>query len=171
LALSLAPNPFAVTEIAFWLLGSLRDRSFTHVWLALPFLAVSWVIFFAQGKALLAFALGEDTARSLGISATRTQLWLGLALACGVGASVAVAGGIGFIGLIIPHLVRSFFGHDPSRILIPSALAGAVLLMAADVFVRVVPANGELRAGVVTALIGAPFFLMLILRERRGGAG
>ncbi len=168
LVLNLSPNPFAALEIAYWMLGSLADRSFTHVAIALPFLVASWVLLLWDRRALLALTLGEETAMTLGtpLSAARWRLALGLSL--GVGASVAVAGIIGFVGLIVPHLVRPFVCFDPARLLVPSALLGAALLMAADALARIVPATVEIKLGVVTALIGVPFFLLLVLRERRG---
>jgi iron complex transport system permease protein len=168
LALSLSSNPFAVSEIAFWLLGSLADRSVDHLTLAAPFMLVSWGLLIYDKKALLALTLGDDVARSLGVDVGRAQLRLMLASALGVGAAVAVAGVIGFIGLVTPHLVRPLVRYDPARLMIPSGLAGAALLCLADCAARLIPATGEVRLGVLTALIGVPFFLFLVFRERRG---
>ena len=167
LALNLAPNPFAVSEIAFWLLGSLADRSTLHLWLALPPMAVAAVILLLQARALDALALGEDAARSLGFDLDRTTLLTAVAVALGVGAAVAVSGAIGFVGLIAPHLVRRFTDGRPSRALLPSALAGAALLTAADLLVRVIPTITELRLGVLTAILGAPVFVLVLMRTRR----
>lgn len=166
LALNLAPNPYAALEIAFWLLGSLEDRSMRHVVIALPFMAVAALLVARDGPAFRALALGEEAAASLGVGLAGLRLRVVLATACGVGAAVAVAGGIGFVGLVAPHLVRPLVGHDPARVLLPSALAGAALLTAADILVRFVPATQEIRLGVVTALVGVPFFLVLIARNR-----
>ncbi|HPE72743.1 MAG TPA: iron ABC transporter permease [Candidatus Competibacter sp.] len=167
LALNLAPNPLALSEMVLWLLGSLRDRGLNDVALAAPFMAAGWVLLLSAGRGLDALTLGEEAARSLGIGlgSLRAQVISGTALA--VGAATAVTGAIGFVGLIAPHLLRPWLGHQPGRLLLPSALAGAVLLMAADLLVRLVPTRQELMLGVVTALIGAPFFLHLLLRGRR----
>ena len=172
LAMNLAPNPFAALEIAFWLLGSLEDRSFRHLALAAPFLLAGNALLLAQRHAFRALTLGEEAASSLGVEVARTRLWVVLGVAVGVGASVAVAGAIGFVGLVCPHLVRPLVGHDPGRLLLPSALAGACLLTAADAATRVIPSTTDIKVGVLTALIGVPFFLALIVRERRSlGAG
>ncbi|WP_126402086.1 FecCD family ABC transporter permease [Blastochloris tepida] len=166
LALNLAPNPFAALEIAFWLLGSLEDRSLQHVAMALPFIVAGGAILIAAGPAFRTLTLGEEAAQSLGVNVARLRLVVILGVALGVGASVAVAGTIGFIGLIAPHLVRGIIGYDPARVLVPSALAGAALLLAADIAVRLIPATTDIKVGVLTALIGVPFFLYLIVRER-----
>jgi iron complex transport system permease protein len=165
-AISLAPNPFAVTEIVFWLLGSLEDRSMLHVMLTAPFLALAAALILATGPALRALTLGEDAAASLGVNVARTRLVIVVAAAIGAGASVAVAGAIGFVGLVSPHLVRPFVNHDPARTLVPSALAGAALLLAADCAVRLIPSAAEVKIGVLTALLGVPFFLWVIARRR-----
>jgi iron complex transport system permease protein len=165
-AISLSPNPFAVTEIVFWLLGSLEDRSMVHVMLAAPFLALSTGLIRSTGPALRALTLGEEAAASLGINVARTRVIVVVASAIGAGASVAVAGAIGFVGLVAPHLVRPFVNHDPARALIPSALAGAALLLAADCAVRLIPSAVEVKIGVLTALLGVPFFLWVIARRR-----
>src|SRR5690606_29610007 len=135
LVLNLAPNPYLALEIAFWLLGSLTDRSFVHVATSLPFLIASWVMLLAVAGPLRALTLGEDTARSLGVDLRVTRALIVAGVALGVGASVAAAGVIGFVGLVVPHLVRPFVGHDPGRLLLPSALAGAALLTFADTLV------------------------------------
>ena len=167
LALSLSPNPFALTEIVFWLLGSLADRSMAHVALALPFILVGGALLFAAGRGLDGLSLGEETARSLGIGIGRLGLLVVLGTALAVGASVAVSGAIGFVGLVVPHLIRPLVGHRPARLLLPSALGGAALLLVADSLVRLIGSGQEMKLGVVTALLGAPFFLALILSYRR----
>jgi iron complex transport system permease protein len=167
LVLNLAPNPFAALEIAFWLLGSLEDRSFVHVGLAAPFLALGAVLLASQARAYRALTLGEEVAGSLGVNVARTRVIVALGLAFGVGAAVSVTGAIGFIGLVAPHLVRRGVAADPARILLPATLAGACLLTAADIVARLIPATTEVKTGVVTALVGVPFFLWRILRERR----
>ena len=164
LALNLAPNPYAVSEIAFWLLGSLTDRSFQHLALATPLVVLGSGMILWQARALDSLALGEDAARSLGFDLGAVQRWLVAGVAVGVGAAVAVSGVIAFVGLIAPHLVRPFTDGRPSRALVPSALAGAALLSVADLLVRLVPTSSELKLGVVTAFLGGPIFILIILR-------
>lgn len=171
LALNLSPNPFAALEITFWLLGSLEDRSFRHVQLALPFIAIGAAMLLSQRAAFRALSLGEESAQSLGINVPRLRLLVIAGVALGVGGAVAVSGTIGFIGLIAPHLMRPLIGHDPARLLLPSALTGAVLLLAADIAVRVIPSTSDIKVGVLTSIIGVPFFLYLIVRERRTLSG
>lgn len=167
LALNLSSNPFAMSEIAFWLLGSLEDRSMTHVGLSLPLMMIAWAIFYSQRNALDALALGEEAAESMGIHMRRLQAWIVLGVSIGVGAAVAVSGAIGFVGLVVPHLLRPVVGHRPSRLLLPSAITGALLLTLSDSFVRLLPTPSELRLGVVTAFFGIPFFIYLLMRQRR----
>lgn len=164
LALNLSENPFASLEIVFWLLGSITDRSMTHVWLASPFILVGWLLLAGSARALDALSLGEETALSLGVNVKRTRFLVVSGTAISVGACTAVSGVIGFVGLVVPHLLRPLVGHQPSRLLLASALAGAILLLAADILVRLIGSGTELKLGVVTALIGGPFFLFLILR-------
>lgn len=172
LTMNLATNPFAQLEISFWLLGSLEDRSFRHVALSLPFIAAGGAILFAQRSGFRVLSLGEEVAQSLGLDVRRLRFLVILGVALGVGGGVAVSGTIGFIGLVAPHLARPLVGYDPARLLIPSALIGAALLTAADIAVRLISSNADIKVGVLTALIGVPFFLWLIVRERRalGGA-
>lgn len=167
LTMNLAPNPFAALEVAFWLLGSLDDRSFRHVLISLPFMAAGAALLFARRNAFRVLTLGEETAQSLGVDVSRLRVVVIAGVALAVGASVAVAGTISFIGLVAPHLMRPLAGYDPARLLLPSALAGAGLLLSADIAVRLIPATGEIKLGVLTAIIGVPFFLYLIVRERR----
>ena len=166
LALNLAPNPFAALEIAFWLLGSLEDRSMQHVLIAAPFMAVGVVLLMWDRRAFRALTLGEDAAASLGFNLSRVRLRVVAGVAAAVGAGVAVAGSISFVGLVAPHLMRPFVGHDPGKLMIPAALSGAALLLAADIVVRLIPSQGEIKVGVFTALIGAPFFIALIIARR-----
>lgn len=171
LVMNLSPNPFAALEIAFWLLGSLEDRSFRHVELALPFILAGGAILMSQRSAFRALSLGEETAQSLGVHVSRLRLLVILGVALGVGGAVAVAGSIGFIGLVAPHLMRPLVGHDPARLLIPSALTGSALLLASDIAVRIIPSTSDIKVGVLTSIIGVPFFLYLIMRERRALGG
>jgi iron complex transport system permease protein len=167
LALNLAPNPFAAMEIMTWLMGSLENRSMQHVWVALPCILLGGALLLSDGRALDALSLGEDGAQALGIDLRRTRLRIVLGVGIGVGGAVAVCGAIGFVGLIVPHLVRPLTDRSPSATLLPSALAGAALLVCADIFVRMIPSTNELRLGVVTAFLGVPLFLVHLVRERR----
>jgi iron complex transport system permease protein len=171
LVMNLSSNPFAVLEIAFWLLGSLEDRSFRHVVLALPFIAAGAIILMSRRHAFRALSLGEETAQSLGVDVGQLRLMVIAGVALGVGGAVAVSGTIGFIGLVAPHLMRPLVGHDPTRLLVPSALTGAALLLSADIAVRIIPSTSDIKVGVLTSIIGVPFFLYLIMRERRALAG
>src|SRR4030081_1143402 len=171
LVMNLSSNPFVVLEIAFWLLGSLEDRSFQHVFLALPFIIAGAIMLLSQRHAFRALSLGEETAQSLGVGAGRLRLFVMSGVALGVGGAVAVTGPIGFIGLVAPHLMRPVIGHDPTRLLVPSALAGSALLLSADIAVRLIPSTSDIKVGVLTSIIGVPFFLYLIRRERRALAG
>jgi iron complex transport system permease protein len=166
LAISLSPNPFAVTEIVFWLLGSLEDRSSVHVLLAAPFVLAASLLLLSAAPGLRALTLGDETAESLGIGVARLRLIVVLAAAIGTGASVAVAGSIGFVGLVAPHLVRPLVGYDPARTLVPAGLAGAALLVAADGAVRLIPSDVEVKIGVLTAMLGVPFFLWIIAKRK-----
>lgn len=167
LALNLSPNPYATLEVVFWLMGSLADRSLAHVWLVLPPMILGWGLMLAGARALDALTLGEDTAASLGFALGRLRLQLILGTALAVGSAVAVTGAIGFVGLVVPHLLRPLVGHRPGRLLLVSGLGGAVLTLLADIGVRLVPVQPELKLGVVTAIIGAPFLFSLVWRLRR----
>ncbi|KWV44561.1 ABC transporter permease [Bradyrhizobium macuxiense] len=171
LVMNLSSNPFVALEIAFWLLGSLEDRSFQHVAIALPFIIAGAFILLSQASSFRALTLGEEAAQSLGVDVGRLRLLVISGVALGVGGAVAVTGSIGFIGLVAPHLMRPVIGHDPARLLVPSALAGSALLLAADIAVRIIPATSDIKVGVLTSIIGVPFFLYLIKRERRALGG
>ncbi|MEM9330601.1 MAG: iron ABC transporter permease [Pseudomonadota bacterium] len=167
LALNLSPNPFAALEIVFWMLGSLNDRSMVHVQLAVPFILFGWLMLFSVSRALDVLTLGEEVAASTGVNLTRVRLLAIFGTAASVGAATAVAGAIGFVGLIVPHILRPLVGAQPSRLLPASALGGAVLLLAADIAVRLIAPERDLKIGVLTAIIGAPFFLWIVLSYRR----
>lgn len=170
LVLSLSPNPFAATEIVFWMMGSLRDRSMLHVGLALPLMAAGAAALWPLGRGLDALSLGEDAAATLGVRLGRLRWQLVAGVAALVGAATAVAGTIGFVGLVVPHVLRRATGGRPSRLLPASALGGAAVVLAADIAVRLIAPERDLKLGVLTALVGAPFFLHLILATRRRGA-
>ncbi len=168
LAISLSPTPFAMSEIVTWLMGALADRSWREVWIAAPLTLAGLGFLWAAGRGLDALTLGEAAARSLGLEPNRMQALIILGVGLTVGASVAVAGIIGFVGLMVPHLIRPFTDRRPSSLLLPSALAGALLLLVADCLCRVLPTVGELRLGIALSLVGAPFFLHLLLKLRKG---
>ena len=139
--------------------------------LALPFIVAGGILLMSQRSAFRALSLGEETAQSLGVNVGRLRLTTIVGVALGVGGGVAVTGTIGFIGLVAPHLMRPIIGHDPARLMIPSALTGAALLLAADIAVRIIPSTSDIKVGVLTSIIGVPFFLYLIARERRALGG
>jgi iron complex transport system permease protein len=167
LALNFAPNPYAAYEMNIWMLGSLSEKSWDHIFLAAPFIVLGLGMLSTMGRAVDALSLGEVQARSLGIDLDRARIFALLGVGLAVGAATSVTGSIGFIGLVAPHLVRPFVGHQPSRTLLPSALLGAALLICADIVTRLIVTPNELRLGVVTSLIGAPFFFWLVLRLRK----
>ncbi|HSU04204.1 MAG TPA: iron ABC transporter permease [Acetobacteraceae bacterium] len=170
LALALAPNPFALAEITFWLLGGLQDRTMLHVALAAPPILLGAAILLRLGPGLDALSLGEDSAATLGVPVARTLRLVATGTALAAGAAAAVAGGIGFVGLVVPHLLRPTLGERPGALLVPSALTGAALLLTADLLVRlavfVLPLSGPLPIGVLTALLGAPYLVRIARRAQ-----
>jgi iron complex transport system permease protein len=166
-ALNLAPNPYAAYEIMTWLLGSLSDRSWNHVWLILPFVIVGCTMLLYTARGLDALSLGEVQAQSLGIDLKKLRVLVVLGTALSVGASTSVTGAIGFIGLVAPHLIRPFVGAHPRRILVPAAVLGALLLLLADIATRLIRIGPEIKLGVITSLVGTPFFFWLVVRLRR----
>ncbi len=167
LVLNLSPNPYAASEIIFWMMGSLADRSMVHVWIAAPLIVAGAALLATLARGLDALTLGEDAAEAMGINLTRVRLSLIIGTAAVVGASTAVAGAIGFVGLVVPHLLRPWVGARPGALLWASALGGAAMVLASDILVRVVLPERDLKLGVVTALVGAPLFLHLIYRTRK----
>ncbi len=167
LAISLAPTPFVASEIVTWLLGALTDRSWEDVRLTVPAAIAGAVLLAFTARSLDALTLGEEAARSLGVNPRRLQWLIVLGVGLCVGASVAASGVIGFVGLMVPHMVRPLVGGKPSAILLPSALGGALLLLLADSLVRLAPTVSELRLGVAMSMLGGPFFLAILIRMRR----
>jgi iron complex transport system permease protein len=165
LVLTLAPNPFALAEATFWLMGGLEDRSLVHVAMAAPPVLLGCALLLRLGPGLDALALGEEVAASLGVPVGGTLRLAAVGVALAVGAGTAVAGGIGFVGLVVPHLLRPWAGERPGGLLVPSLLGGAGLLLAADLLARlaplVLPLSQEPRLGVLTALLGAPFLVRI----------
>lgn len=167
LAMNFAPNPMTLQDMIMWMLGSLENRTISDIYISLPFIIIGWALHFGIANGLDASSLGDDTAKSLGIDTRRMQLKIIIGGALSVGAVVAVCGAIGFVGLVVPHMVRRFIGYAPGRLLVPSALMGAILLISADLLTRIPFGHGQLRLGVVTAVIGAPLFLYIIFKTRR----
>ncbi len=166
LALNFAPNPYAMSEIIYWLLGSISNRSLNDFYLVIPFMLTGWFMILLSAKYLTALSLGEDTAQTLGFNSKRSRAFLIIGIALSVGAAVSVSGGIGFVGLFIPHMMRPLMRFEPGKLLLSSALAGAIMVLLADVAVQVISPTQELKLGVITALIGGPFFLYLIVKNR-----
>jgi iron complex transport system permease protein len=167
LALNLAPNPYAAYEIMTWLMGSLTDRSWVQVLLVTPFILLGSALLLLTARGLDSLALGEAQAQSLGVDLRQLAVFSVFGTALAVGAATSVTGVVGFIGLVAPHLVRPLVGHQPSRVLVPAALSGALLLLLADVATRVLHVGAEMKLGVLTSLIGTPFFFWLVVRLRK----
>lgn len=167
LVINLAPTPFASAEIITWLMGALTDRSWADVMIALPLTAMGMVLLMGIARSLDALSLGDLAARSMGVDMARLQRGLIAGVALCVGGGVAVAGVIGFVGLMVPHIVRPLVGHRPSSLMLPSAIAGAMLVVVADMAVRIAPVVSEVRLGVMMSVLGAPFFLALLLKMWR----
>lgn len=165
LLLNFAPNPFSLADMVRWLLGSVANRSFAELAYSVPLIAVGIILLMLVRRPLSALTLGEETAHGLGVNLKRTRLMTIIGAGVATGASVALAGAIGFVGIAAPHLVRPFVGYDPGRSIIPSAILGAILVLAADLIVRTLPTPVELQLGVIIAILGAPMFIWVALRE------
>lgn len=168
LVLNLSPNPFAAYDIMFWTMGSLADRGWGHVLAALPLMVAGWALLLATGRDLDALSLGEEAAASMGVDLAALRLRVVLGAAAAVGAATAVAGAVGFVGLVVPHLLRGAVGAMPSRLLPAAGLGGAALVLTADIAVRLIMPERDLKLGVMMALVGAPVFLHLIWRTQVG---
>lgn len=166
LLMNIAPNPFTLSDMVNWMLGSVTNRSFDDISLALPFLVAGGAILLATRRGLSALTLGEEAASGVGLDLGRQRILTVLGAGLATGASVALAGAIGFVGIVAPHIVRPFVGHDPARSLLPSALLAGLILVIADIGVRLIPADNELKLGVVAALIGAPVFVWIAIQRR-----
>ncbi len=166
LLMNLAPNPFSLSDMINWMLGSVANRSFDEIGFALPFLISGSIILLATGRGLSALTLGEEAASGIGLNLRNQRIFTVLGAGLATGASVALAGAIGFVGIVAPHLIRPFVGYDPARSLVPSALLAGLFLVVADIGVRIIPADNELKLGVVAALIGAPVFVWIATRRR-----
>ncbi len=162
-------DDFALRSLTFWLFGSLGKASWTEIAVAAPVLVVSTALIPRDASALNALLLGEAEAGHLGVAVERLKRRLVVLVVLAVGASVALTGVIGFVGLIVPHLIRLWAGPDHRLLLPASALLGAILLTLADTAARTVAAPIELPIGILTALVGGPFFIALLLRFRNDG--
>ncbi|WP_239804930.1 FecCD family ABC transporter permease [Croceicoccus hydrothermalis] len=166
LLMNLAPNPFSLADMVNWMLGTVDNRSLADLAFAAPFMALGAAILMVSRRGLAALALGDEAAEGLGLDLGRQRLCVILGAGLATGAAVALAGAIGFVGIVAPHLVRPFLRYDPARLLVPSALLGAVMLVIADIGVRVLPTDAELKLGVVASLFGAPVFVWIAARRR-----
>lgn len=166
LLLNFAPNPFSLSDMINWLLGSVANRSFEDLKIVMPFMIGGFAILFATRRGLSALTLGEEAASGLGLNLRRQRIAVVLGAGLATGASVALAGAIGFVGIVAPHIVRPFVDHDPGRSLLPSALLAGLILVLADIGVRLLPTTTELKLGVVAALIGAPAFIWIATKRR-----
>ena len=166
LLLNIAPNPFSLSDMISWMLGSVANRSFDEIILALPFLIAGSAILLATRRGLSALTLGEEAASGVGLNLRNQRIFTVLGAGLATGASVALAGAIGFVGIVAPLLVRPFVNHDPARSLIPSALLAGLILVIADIGVRIIPTTNELKLGVVAALLGAPVFVWIAMQRR-----
>jgi iron complex transport system permease protein len=168
LLMNLAPNPFSLSDMINWMLGSVANRSFDEIMLAGPFILAGALILFATRRGLSALTLGEEAASGIGLDLQRQRILTVVGAGLATGGAVALAGAIGFVGIVAPHIIRPLVGHDPARSLLPSALLSGLILVLADIFIRLVPTNSELKLGVVAALIGAPAFVWIAMQRRAG---
>lgn len=164
--MNMAPNPFYLSDMINWMLGSVANRSFRDLAVSGPLLLLGMIILLFARRGLSVLTLGEEAASGLGLNLQRQRVLIVLGTGLTTGAAVALAGAIGFIGIVVPHIVRPLVGHDPGRALIPSALAGGLLLVLTDIGVRLLPTLNELKLGVVAALFGAPVFVWIAIRQR-----
>jgi iron complex transport system permease protein len=171
LLLNLAPNPFSLADMINWTMGSVANRSLLDIAFASPFWLIGFILLLQSRRGLVALGLGEEGARAIGLNTGGLGSTIVLGAGLMTGAAVSIAGAVGFVGIVAPHLVRPFVGYDPGRALVPSALLGGLLLVVADIIARLIPASQELKLGVVVALIGAPIFVVIALRLRHAGDG
>lgn len=169
LLMNLAPNPFSLSDMVNWMMGTVANRSFDDLLLAGPFMLLGTVLVLFSRRTLSTLSLGEEVASSLGVNLAAARLILVIGTGLCTGAAVSVAGAVGFVGIVAPHLVRKYVNHDPARTLIPAAMLAGIILVVADTFVRVAPTSSELKLGVVAALIGAPVFIMIAASRMTGG--
>jgi iron complex transport system permease protein len=169
LLLNLAPNPFSLADMINWTMGSVANRSFLDIAFISPFWLIGWALLLMSRRGLVGLGLGEEGARAIGLNVSAITGLVILGAGLMTGAAVSIAGAVGFVGIVAPHIVRPFVGHDPGRALIPSALFGAFLLVMADLITRLIPSAQEIKLGVIVALVGAPVFIVIALRQRDQG--
>lgn len=168
LLLNLAPHPFTLADMISWTQGSVSNRSLDDIAASLPFMLAGAALLLATRRGLSALTLGEEAAAGVGVDLARQRMLTVLGTGLATGAAVALAGAIGFVGIVAPHLVRPLVGYDPARSLLPAALLGGLILVLADICIRLLPTDNELRLGVVAALLGAPVFIWIA--SRRGAS-
>jgi len=166
LLMNFAPNPFSLSDMVNWMLGSVANRSFDELAFSGPFLAAGVGLLLVTRRGLVALTLGEEAASGLGLDLRRQRIAVVLGAGLATGAAVSIAGAIGFVGIVAPHLVRPLVGHDPARSILPSGLLAGLFLVVADIGVRVMATSSELKLGVVAALIGAPAFIWIAMQRR-----
>jgi len=166
LLINFAPNPFTLSDVMNWMLGSVANRSFTDIGFSAPFIALGIGLLLMSGRGLSALTLGEDAAQGMGLDLTRQRVLTVLGAGLATGGAVALAGAIGFIGIIAPHIMRPLTGHDPARALVPSAIFAGLCLVIADMAIRLIPTTNELKLGVAIALIGAPVFIWIAAQRQ-----
>ena len=166
LLLNLSPNPFSLSDMINWTLGSVANRSFDDMALATLFLTAGFLILWFSRRGLSALTLGEEAASGLGVDLKRQRIFVVLGAGLATGAAVSIAGAIGFVGIVAPHLIRPFVRHDPARSLLPSALLAGIFLVLADIGVRIIPTQTELKLGVVAAIFGAPAFIWIAMNRQ-----
>ncbi|KCZ99866.1 iron compound ABC transporter permease [Hyphomonas polymorpha PS728] len=170
LALNMAPNPYSLADLVNWMMGSVANRSWHDILLGAPGWVIGAALVFLAGPGLRALSFGDETANSLGADPRRIRLLVIGGTSLLAGASVATAGTIGFVGIVAPHVIRPFVRYDPQRLLIPSALLAGIILMAADIAIRVLPFQQELKLGVAAALVGGPVFIWIAARLGRASS-
>lgn len=167
LLLNLAPNPFSLSDMINWTLGSVANRSFADIGFAAPFCLIGLILMIRSSRGLSALTLGEEAASGIGVNLKNLRIMIVIGAGLATGAAVSIAGAIGFVGIVAPHVVRPFVNHDPARALLPSAILGGLFLVLADITLRLIPTQNELKLGVVAALIGAPAFIWIAVQRGR----
>jgi iron complex transport system permease protein len=171
LLMNIAPNPFSLADMLNWTMGSVANRSFVDLGFAAPFWLIGFGLLLVTRRQLVALGMGEEAARAIGVDTSRVRTWVVFGAGLLTGAAVSIAGAIGFVGIVAPHVVRPFVGYDPGRALVPSALLGGLLLIVGDVISRLIPTQQELKLGVIIALIGAPLFVLIASKPTHTGEG
>jgi iron complex transport system permease protein len=166
LLMSTAQDLYSLSDMVDWMMGSVSNRSFDDLLLSGPFVAGGAALLLTQARGLSVLSLGEEAAHGAGLDLKRTRLLVTLGAGLAVGGAVSIAGIIGFVGIVAPHIVRPWVRHDPGRTLIPSALLAGLMLTISDILIRILPTSTELKLGVVAAIFGAPIFAWIAARRR-----